>query len=155
MLQNYGYQNPQMFGQQIPIQGSMQYDPNMYYQNRMNFLQNQMQQNNQQNFNMLGGKVVDSVEVVKATDIPMDGNSYYFPNADGSEVYSKRWLPNGKTEIVVYTKQNPITESKEVKETNELMEKLNGFDERFDKLEKLFSAKQVGNKNKKEDVVND
>ena len=121
----------------------------------MNFLQNQMQQNNQQNFNMLGGKVVDSVEVVKATDIPMDGSSYYFPNADGSEVYSKRWLPNGKTEIVVYTKQNPITESKEVKETNELMEKLNGFDERFDKLEKLFSSKQVGNKNKREDVVND
>lgn len=155
MLQNYGYQNPQMFGQQIPVQGSMQYDPNMYYQNRMNFLQNQLPQNNQQNFNMLGGKVVDSVEVVKATDIPMDGNSYYFPNADGSEVYSKRWLQNGKTEIVVYTKQNPITESKEVKETNELMEKLNGFDERFDKLEKLFSSKQVGNKNKKEDVVND
>lgn len=155
MLQNYGYQNPQMFGQQIPVQGSMQYDPNMYYQNRMNFLQNQLPQNNQQNFNMLGGKVVDSVEVVKATDIPMDGNSYYFPNADGSEVYSKRWLPNGKTEIVVYTKQNPITESKEVKETNELMEKLNGFNERFDKLEKLFSSKQVGNKNKKEDVVND
>lgn len=155
MLQNYGYQNPQMFGQQIPVQGSVQYDPNMYYQNRMNFLQNQLPQNSQQNFNMLGGKVVDSVEVVKATDIPMDGNSYYFPNADGSEVYSKRWLPNGKTEIVVYTKQNPITESKEVKETNELMEKLNGFDERFDKLEKLFSSKQVGNKNKKEDVVND
>ena len=155
MLQNYGYQNPQMFGQQIPVQGSMQYDPNMYYQNRMNFLQNQIPQNNQQNFNMLGGKVVDSVEVVKATDIPMDGNSYYFPNADGSEVYSKRWLQNGKTEIVVYTKQNPITESKEVKETNVLMEKLNGFDERFDKLEKLFSSKQVSNKNKKEDVVND
>ena len=155
MLQNYGYQNPQMYGQQIPVQGSMQYDPNMYYQNRMNFLQNQLPQNNQQNFNMLGGKVVDSVEVVKATDIPMDGSSYYFPNADGSEVYSKRWLPNGKTEIVVYTKQNPITESKEVKETNELMEKLNGFDERFDKLEKLFSSKQVGNKNKREDVVND
>ena len=155
MLQNYGYQNPQMYGQQIPVQGSMQYDPNMYYQNRMNFLQNQLPQNNQQNFNMLGGKVVDSVEVVKATDIPMDGSLYYFPNADGSEVYSKRWLPNGKTEIVVYTKQNPITESKEVKETNELMEKLNGFDERFDKLEKLFSSKQVGNKNKREDVVND
>ena len=61
MLQNYGYQNPQMFGQQIPVQGNMQYDPNMYYQNRMNFLQNQLPQNNQQNFNMLGGKVVDSV----------------------------------------------------------------------------------------------
>lgn len=155
MLQNYGYQNQPIYGQQIPAQGGMQYDPNLYYQNRMNFLQNQMQQNNQQNFNMLGGKVVDSVEVVKATDIPMDGSSYYFPNADGSEVYSKRWLPNGKTEIVVYTKQNPITESKEVKETNELMEKLNGFDERFDKLEKLFSSKQVGNKNKREDIVND
>lgn len=154
MLQNYGYQNPQMFGQQIPVQGNMQYDPNMYYQNRMNFLQNQLPQNSQQNFNMLGGKVVDSVEVVKATDIPMDGNSYYFPNADGSEVYSKRWLPNGKTEIVIYTKQNPVKENKEEKEVNKVLQKLNGFDERFDKLEKLFISKPLS-KNKREETLND
>ena len=33
------------------------------------------------------GKMVDSIDVVKATDIPMDGNTYYFPQADATEVY--------------------------------------------------------------------
>ena len=31
MLQNYGYQNQPIYGQQIPAQGGMQYDPNLYY----------------------------------------------------------------------------------------------------------------------------
>ena len=48
------------------------------------------------------GKIVDSVDVVKATEIPMDGNAYYFPKADGTEVYMKRWLANGTTETTVY-----------------------------------------------------
>lgn len=48
------------------------------------------------------GKMVDSIDVVKATDIPMDGNAYYFPKADGTEVYMKRWLSNGTTEITAY-----------------------------------------------------
>lgn len=48
------------------------------------------------------GKMVDSIDVVKATDIPMDGNAYYFPKADGTEVYMKRWLQNGTTEITAY-----------------------------------------------------
>lgn len=28
------------------------------------------------------GKIVDSVEIVRSMDIPMDGNLYYFPKAD-------------------------------------------------------------------------
>jgi hypothetical protein len=59
------------------------------------------------------GKIVDSVDVVKATDIPMDGNAYYFPKADGTEVYMKRWLANGTTETTVY---KPILD-KENKQT--------------------------------------
>lgn len=56
------------------------------------------------------GKIVDSVDIVKATDIPMDGNPYYFPKADGSEVYMKRWLPNGTTETIAY---KPILDQKD------------------------------------------
>ena len=48
------------------------------------------------------GKIVDSVDVVKATDVPMDGNMYYFPKADGTEVYAKQWLPNGQTRILSF-----------------------------------------------------
>ena len=63
----------------------------------------------QQQFTPLG-KIVDSVDIVKATDIPMDGNPYYFPKADGSEVYMKRWLSNGTTETIAY---KPILDQKD------------------------------------------
>ena len=86
------------------------------YAERMNFLQNcqqnlqppmqnsQMQATSQQTSFI--GKVVDSIDVVKATDIPMDGNIYYFPKADGTEIFGKQWLMNGQTQILtLYMKQ--------------------------------------------------
>lgn len=48
------------------------------------------------------GKIVDSIDIVKATDIPMDGNMYYFPKADGTEIYTKQWLQNGTTQILSF-----------------------------------------------------
>jgi hypothetical protein len=48
------------------------------------------------------GKIVDSVDIVKATDIPMDGNMYYFPKADGTEIYAKQWMSNGQTRILAF-----------------------------------------------------
>lgn len=85
--------------------------PNLYM-DRMTQLQ-QYQQNLQQpmppaqipganqQMNVIG-KIVDSVDVVKATDVPMDGNMYYFPKADGTEIFSKQWLPNGQTRILTF-----------------------------------------------------
>lgn len=67
------------------------------------------------------GKIVESMDIVKATDIPMDGNMYYFPKADGSEIYSKRWLANGQTQILVFKPildeeaDNSLTEIKKSK----------------------------------------
>ena len=48
------------------------------------------------------GKIVDSMDVVKATDVPMDGNIYYFPKADGTEIFSKQWMSNGQTRILTF-----------------------------------------------------
>ena len=48
------------------------------------------------------GKVVESVDIVKVTDIPMDGNVYYFPKADGTEIYSKQFMVNGQTRILTF-----------------------------------------------------
>ena len=48
------------------------------------------------------GKIVDSVDVVKATDVPMDGNMYYFPKADGTEIYGKQFGMDGKTRILTF-----------------------------------------------------
>ena len=101
------YQNfSQMNNPYMPIQNP--------YMDRMNFLQNY--QHSLQQPAMLTpnsgismtnqmstiGKVVDSIDIVKATDIPMDGNSYYFPKADGTEVYCKQWLQNGTTRILTF-----------------------------------------------------
>lgn len=97
------------------------------------------------------GKIVDSIDVVKATDIPMDGNAYYFPKADGTEVYCKQWLQNGTTRILTF---KPVFED----DTNNLSydeEKLKiglsddvteVFMKRFDELEKRlddFMAKST------------
>ena len=87
------------------------------------------------------GKMVDSIDVVKATDIPMDGNAYYFPKADGTEVYCKQWLQNGTTRILTF---KPVFED----DTNNLPsdtekfkiglsdEVTDVFMKRFDELEK-------------------
>lgn len=92
------YPNPNYFTQyQQP-----QYNP---YLQRMENLQQFQQTLNPapqaQPFTPLG-KMVESVDIVKVTDIPMDGNMYYFPKADGSEIYSKQFMPNGQTRILTF-----------------------------------------------------
>lgn len=82
------------------------------YQQRMDFLQSyqqslqqpvqpaQMPMQNQQ-MNVVG-KIVDSIEMVRSMDIPMDGGIYYFPKADGTEIFGKQWLPSGQTRILTF-----------------------------------------------------
>jgi hypothetical protein len=96
------------------------------------------------------GKVVDSVDVVKATDIPMDGNVYYFPTADGSAVFGKQWTMDGKTRILTYKpseEPNPNKVSSEPKES--ILEDFRGVLEGIqmdiqtlnDKVDRLGKAK--------------
>ena len=87
------------------------------------------------------GKMVDSIDVVKATDIPMDGNAYYFPKADGTEVYCKQWLQNGTTRILTFkpvlddntNNVSPDTEKLKIGLSDEVKDV---FMKRFDELEK-------------------
>ena len=105
------YPNYSQMNNSYAQMNNMYAQPNNPYADRMNFLQN-YQQNLQQSLvptQMSGanqmsalGKMVDSIDVVKATDIPMDGNAYYFPKADGTEVYCKQWLQNGTTRILTF-----------------------------------------------------
>ena len=140
------YQNfSQMNNQYMPMQNP--------YMDRMNFLQN-YQHGLQQpamltpnsNISMTNqmstiGKVVDSIDIVKATDIPMDGNSYYFPKADGTEVYCKQWLQNGTTRILTFkpvSEDNPSNLSSDTEKLKiSLSDKVTDvFMKRFDELEK-------------------
>ena len=129
---------------------NMYAQPNNPYADRMNFLQNYQQSLQQpivptqtpaSNQMSALGKMVDSIDVVKATDIPMDGNTYYFPKADGTEVYCKQWLQNGTTRILTF---KPVLEDNTNNvSTNEEKLKISLSDDvtevfmkRFDELEK-------------------
>lgn len=86
------------------------------YANSNNFMPN-MQPNMQSNMtnnvqnqmpvqppptNMLQGKVVDSIEVAKAIDTPLDGSITYFPKTDGTAIYAKQLKEDGKSKWTIY-----------------------------------------------------
>ena len=138
------YQN---FYSQMSNYGQMIPNP---YMDRMAQLQ-QYQQNLQQPIvpaqtpvsNQMSalGKMVDSIDVVKATDIPMDGNAYYFPKADGTEVYCKQWLQNGTTRILTFKpvfedNHNNLSSDTEKLKISLSDEVTDVFMKRFDELEK-------------------
>ena len=135
---NYGYQ------QQNP------------YMQRMENLQQFQQALNPapQNQYMSIGKVVESMDIVKVTDIPMDGNTYYFPKADGTEIYSKQFMPNGQTRILTF---KPLLESEPNNSTSEeekskfdtfkaflegIQEDVKTLNDKVDKLSKSNRAKK-------------
>lgn len=144
------YQN---FQQNLPQFQNMNYSQQgiQYpYMDRMNYLQS-VQQNLQQPNQMLTlGKVVESIDIVKATDIPMDGNMYYFPKADGKEVYAKQWLQNGTTNIITFKpmdeigsdvveKQNEMEEFKI--SLNDIKSDLKSLNEKIEKITKTNTTK--------------
>ena len=139
---------------------NMYAQPNNPYADRMNFLQNYQQSLQQpmlptqmSGTNQMSalGKMVDSIDVVKATDIPMDGNAYYFPKADGTEVYCKQWLQNGTTRILTFKpvfEDNPNNVSSDTEKLKISLsdEATDGIMKRFDSIEKRlddFFGKQT------------
>lgn len=114
-----------------------------YYPNN-NFYQGYSNYNTYQPAGMpaaaLQGKIVDSLDMVKANEVPFGGFGI-FPKGDLSEIYIKSWNSNGTTQINTY-KPVPKEESVETKENNstsELLEKINNLNE---KLDLLISGKQ-------------
>lgn len=106
------------------------------YNNQMNF-NAQMQPNMQQNvpnYNPqpvppvvqgLQGKTVDSIDVVKAMDIPLDGSISYFPLTDGSAIVTKQLQQDGTSKTMIYKAVDNIDTSKpNYVTTDELQEQL-------------------------------
>ena len=113
---NYFAQYPQYFQPQPQTNPYMQRMENLQQFQQALQPQPQMQTVQYQPL----GKVVDGIDTVKATDIPMDGNVYYFPTADGSAVFGKQWTMDGKTRILTYKpfeEPNPNEISAEPKES--------------------------------------
>lgn len=62
--------------------------------------------------NILYGKQVDSLEVVKAIDIPLDGSISYFPLTNGSAIVTKQLQQDGTSKITIY---EPKTQKDDIK----------------------------------------
>lgn len=99
------------------------------YMERVNQLQQYQQ--NMNTFSALG-KIVESEDVVRATDIPMDGNMYFFPKADGSMIYGKQWMANGTTRLLAF---KPILSEEPNNSTNADIKSEN---DTFNEIKKVF-----------------
>lgn len=100
--------------------------PNDMYNNNTNFIQPQVSKQN-----YLQGKQVDSIDVVKATDVAFDGSISYFPLTDGSAIVTKKLNTDGTSKITIfkpYTEEEPKIEYITREELNKSLDALN-FDE--------------------------
>lgn len=153
------FQSPNYYGQQFM---QPQYNPYLQRMENLQQFQQAIQQPLQNNpnlspgLNMLAslGKIVESMDIVKVTDIPMDGNMYYFPKADGTEIYAKQFGIDGKARILTFKPflddelNNSTTNEERLKFddfNNVLMgiqEDIRTLNEKIDKISKPTRAKK-------------
>ena len=69
------------------------------------------------------GKSVESIDVVKAMDIPLDGSTSYFPLTDGSAIVTKKIQNDGTSKTIVYKPVEEESKSQPVYVTMEDVEK--------------------------------
>ena len=102
MFNNYNpyyYYNPQM----------KQYDSQQYgqFNNQQQTQQTQVQQQMYRQPTVgLQGKSVDSIDVVKAMDIPLDGSISYFPLTDGTAILTKQLQSDGTSTLIYKAVEN-------------------------------------------------
>lgn len=105
-MQTSPYQN--MIYNPQPTYQPQQFGYNPYsMQQRYQPMQEQMQMQPQLPRG-LNGKVVQSVEMITANDVPMDGSVAIFPMQDMSVILAKSWNADGTIKTILY---KPQTES--------------------------------------------
>ena len=85
------------------------------------------------------GRVVDSIEVVKAIDIPLDGSVSYFPLANGSAIVTRQVQQDGTSKIIVYKPSED--EKQEIKYVTE--NELKDIREEIDAIKKQLDVKEA------------
>ena len=117
---NYPYGNPYFNSQGYNNPYSYQtQQPRNMQQVQINPQTNQTI-NPQVNQSILQGKSVDSIDVVKATDVTLDGSVCYFPLIDGSAIITKQLQQDGTSKITIY---KPVQEDAKVPEVKYITEK--------------------------------
>lgn len=87
----------------------------------------------------LQGKTVDSIDVVKAMDIPLDGSVSYFPLVDGTAIVTKQLQADGTSKTLVYKPSEEKKPEQQVKYVTpeELNKAIKGISVDDDELEEL------------------
>lgn len=129
----------------------MAYYPNNFYQNYQYSGYPQMSQMPQSPMvSNLQGKVVDGIEIVKATDVPF-GSFSVFPKGDFGEIYLKTWNNNGTTQIITY---KPVVEEEIKKEEpNLILEKINNIENQLTDLINKIAPSQATSATAADQVV--
>ena len=106
----------------------------------------------------LNGKQVESIDIVKNLEIPLDGSISYFPLVNGTAIATKQLMQDGTSKITIY---EPKTQKDDIKfatieDIDKRIEKIDfsEIDELKDDLEDLKKElKDIKNKlkTKKED----
>ena len=79
----------------VPYQPMMPYGQYPMYQQPQPFQPVPQTQAQPKPFSPITGRVVNSLDEITVQEVPTDGTVAWFPSADGSCVYGKRWTPDG------------------------------------------------------------
>ena len=112
-----------------------QYNPYMnrfYGQQQTNMPQpmempQQTQNVPQMGLNRLNGKQVESIDIVKSLEIPLDGSISYFPLVNGTAIATKQLMQDGTSKITIY---EPKTQKEQIKYAT-----VEDIDKRLEKLD--------------------
>lgn len=128
-----GYNN--MYGQQ-PYQMQQQYQPT------------QIQQTG------LPGKIVESLDMAKNTEIPI-GSTAIFPQADMNKIFVKSWGADGSIKIVTYSpekeKEQPSIDATITSSLNDIYESITNLEKKIDKIRGSSSPTPMKRKEVKQD----
>lgn len=106
---------------------------------------NQFQQQLQSGIN---GRVVQSVEMITANDVPMDGSAAFFPMQDMSAILAKSWNADGTIKTVIFKPINETVPQNEIHNKENLKIDLSdgtvsAFMDRFDELSERLEQLKV------------
>lgn len=151
-MYNQGMYGNQMYSNQAYGQ---QYNPYQQY-----FQQQQIQQQPQQQVQRIASpycRMINSVEEIRADEIPMDGSVGIFVKNNMNELYAKSWnsITGGIDTIRYIPAIDEVKDDKKEVAQLDLNKEFESFKnemfERFDKLEKSLGKQNVNNrKNVKE-----
>ena len=105
----------------------------------------------------LNGKIVDSEDVVKATEVPIGGYGI-FPKADLSEIYVKSWNNNGTPSVITFQPVAPPPASTPAAPDNsmilQLCQKIDNVESKIDSfIQNTLSNKTTIRDKEKEGIL--